>query len=95
MATKKKLPPNEKLRDWRTKVANITQADAGGRLNPVVTAATWCDWESGTKIPSLHSAKDLEEVTGGAVTLDEWIAVSRDAADERAAKREQQRKAAS
>lgn len=87
-----KVPPNEKLRTWRTDVAKLTQTQAAELVE--VTAATWCDWEQGNKIPSLHSAKDIETKTKGAVTLDEWIGVSRSEAAARTEKREH-RKAAS
>jgi hypothetical protein len=36
-----------------------------------VTAATWCDWEKGKKLPDGGAVFDLERITSGLVTAEQ------------------------
>lgn len=56
----------EALRAWREK-HGLTQGAAGKRLG--VGQATWSDWETGKKMPSLKLALKISEVIGLKIKL--------------------------
>lgn len=51
---------SEVLKAWREK-AQLTQAESARRAG--VSQPTWCDWESGKKLPRLDKVVDLVELT--------------------------------
>lgn len=72
MATTEKSAA-EKLSEWRE--GRHTQLAAAKLVG--VSAATWCDWENGKKIPRVDRAEDIERVTEGAVTVGDWATSAR------------------
>ncbi|HEU4619516.1 MAG TPA: helix-turn-helix transcriptional regulator [Gammaproteobacteria bacterium] len=52
---------SEVLKAWR-ETEKITQAEAARRAG--VSQPTWCDWESGKKLPRLDKIVDLVTLTG-------------------------------
>jgi len=73
------------LKRWReTQKGKLSQADAGKLIS--VSAATWCDWESGTKSPTVDRAEDLEKLTKRTVTGAMWAKFTRARRAERARK---------
>jgi transcriptional regulator with XRE-family HTH domain len=62
-------PAGELLRVWR-KDHGLTQEQAASMVG--ITAPTWCDWESGQKIPRADLILLLEQASGGAVGLLDW-----------------------
>lgn len=68
------LTAAEKLSEWRTKKKKCTQAAAAKLVG--VSAATWCDWESGKKIPRVDRAQDIERLTK-TVKVADWATSAR------------------
>lgn len=65
----------ESLKAWRVEDAKLTQAEAARLAR--VTPATWCDWESGKKVPTVDRAEDIEKLTGRKVRVPDWAEYSR------------------
>lgn len=65
----------ESLKVWRIDDAKLTQEEAATRAG--VTAATWCDWENGKKVPTVDRAEDIEVLTGRKIRVTDWAEYSR------------------
>lgn len=63
----------KKLRRWRQELEK-SQVEAGALLG--VSAAAWCYWEKGRRLPPPKRAAALQELTGGAVTVEDWSLVA-------------------
>lgn len=60
-----------RLRAWRLRQTPLlTLVGAGVRVG--VKHSTWSEWESGSRTPSLEKALAIEDVTGGAVRIEDW-----------------------
>jgi transcriptional regulator with XRE-family HTH domain len=59
-----------KLKKWRLK-AGKSQAEVSRQVN--VSPAAWCHWESFKKKPDLQNATAVEKLTGGLVTIADWL----------------------
>ncbi len=60
----------EKLRIWRER-AGLSQADAAEKIG--TKQRTWAQWESEGTTPEIDFAEALEKLTGGAVTMRDWV----------------------
>lgn len=63
-------PARGKLRAWRER-NGFTQGRAGEALH--VHQNSVCDWESGKKAPRTFRALIIDVVTGGEVTIEDWL----------------------
>ncbi|MDP3278607.1 MAG: helix-turn-helix transcriptional regulator [Deltaproteobacteria bacterium] len=60
-----------KLRAWRvTQPSRLSMVDAAKAVR--VTHASWHDWEKGKKKPDLSNALAIENLTDGAVRIEDW-----------------------
>lgn len=59
----------ELLRQWRGQ-KGLTQFAAANLVK--VSAATWCDWEGGKKLPRVDKTEDIQTITEGAVKVGHW-----------------------
>ena len=59
-----------KLRDWRHG-AGLSEAKAAELVG--CTQRTWHDWEAKGKTPEVDFAEAIERVTGGIVSIRDWV----------------------
>lgn len=63
------------LRDWM-KQNGVTQQELARRLRPPISQAKVSHWLQGSRRVDLHSALQLVEITGGAVTFKDLAELS-------------------
>lgn len=59
----------KRLKAWRV-LAGLTQCDAAARAG--VSQTAWNHWEAGKKKPDVDNAVELEKLTEGAVSVQDW-----------------------
>ncbi len=69
------------LRDWM-KLNNVTQQELARRMSPPVSQAKVSHWLQGARRIDLHSALQLEGITGGSVTVRDLAGLARPGAAE-------------
>lgn len=77
----------DRLRDWRL-AKGWSQAEAAEKIG--AKQGTWAPWEHGRKLPSVEHARELEELTDGAVCMRDWVKVARPKAKKRRRSRSMQ-----
>lgn len=67
----------EKLKGWRER-AGLSQAALAAEVG--ISQEYVCQLEGGKKVPALSVGADIERITNGEVTLQDWAQVSKGAA---------------